>query len=106
MGEIKTWVIHEVNRDVPLLISPDTMASWDLSMSFVDGTYATPDGTRPFTESSSGHPCIDLVDFPGEDAKLKEQVDIVRKKINNGVAKSARDAEAAPARDAGEAPRL
>ena len=69
LDKVCPWTVHEVSGDVPLLISPDTMASWDMTLSFFDGTDCTPQGSKEFTQSSSGHPCIELMCYPDETTK-------------------------------------
>ena len=74
LGRGRRLDMSEVPVTCPGLVGPDELASWSVILNFETGTMSSEGCEEPLLSSSSGHPCVDLMNF-----RKPEQVFPVRK---------------------------
>ena len=60
MSEVKGGPADEV----PGLVGPQQFKQWQLALDFVSNEIGGPQGTRPMNQERSGHPQLDLTEYP------------------------------------------
>ena len=59
-----TVEVSSVDADVPGLPGPDELAKWDAKINFANGTFEVLGHQGKLISSSTGHPCVGLLDYP------------------------------------------
>ena len=81
----EVFEIARIEVDIPGLFGPENMAQWNITVHFRSNMIETYDGRKmQMTYIDKGPPCINLMDFPDDDADFPNFLENLQANIRTG----------------------